>query len=276
MIRCLLIVAVVAGVTPVANADECRKDGVAICFDLGNRLVVSGGTDGLGGEIAVRHLIRTDDPGVTWRFEHRMLAFTLGGHVDAATLYEARYLRHSRDGYLTLPSSPPRRIHLPFDVGVDATVLGVTVREDAARATVRVIRAGAFADFTRSRDFRRRLAVGLTMRWDADVDVGAREAAGHRVVPFSGGTVDAAWESRDGLWRLGARADGGLAWSDEDGWTPFVEAQAGAERVLVAVNDRPLSVYAQASYDDRSGELILAAGLRFAPIARTRSPAQLR
>jgi hypothetical protein len=240
----------------------------AVCFDLGNRLAFTAATDGFGGELDLRHVLTTDDTGVTWRFEHRGFVTSVGypgvNHDYTATLYDARYTRHSREGYLTIPTFPPRKVRVPFDVGAEATVMRVSGRTDSTLATIRAIRAGAFVDLARSTDFRRRLTIGTAVTWDVDVEGGQVEVLEHRLAPFTTLAIDGYIESKTGLTRAGARAEGGLTWSDLDGWQRTLEATASIERVLVAVNDRPLTLYVEGRYSDPGAGLTVAAGVRFA------------
>lgn len=240
----------------------------AVCFDLGNRLAFTAGTGGFGGELALRHVITTDDTGVTWRFEHRGFVTSVGypgvNPDYTATLYDARYTRHSREGYLTIPTTPPRKVRVPFDIGAEATVMRVSGRTDSTAATVRAIRAGAFLDLARAPDFRRRLTIGTAVTWDAVVEGGQVSVLEHRVAPFTTLAFEGYLEGENGLTRAGARLDAGLTWSDLDGWRRIVEASASLERVIVAVNDRPLSVFVEGRYDDPGAGLTVSAGVRFA------------
>ncbi len=287
--KALILAAAIVGLPRVATAKEphpwraaafgemypascVRRDGqgipYAVCFDLGNRLAFTAASEGFGGQLELRHVLTTDDATVTWRFEHRGFVTNVGypgvNPDYTATLYDARYTRHSREGYLTLPTSPPRKIRAPFDVGGEATVMRVTGRTDSTLATVRAIRAGAFVDLAQAADFRRRLAIGTAVTWDVEVEGGEVAVLEHRVAPFTTLAIDGYIESTTGLTRAGARAEGGLIWSDVGGWQRMLEVNASLERVLVAVNDRPFSVYVEARYADPGTGLTVAAGVRFA------------
>jgi hypothetical protein len=235
-----------------------------VCFDLGNTLSFTAGVEGAGGEIALRHLIRTQDPTIWWRFSHRITSVVVSWDEELrGTLYEGRYLRHSRDGRLTIPTSPPKSIYLPFDVGAEATVLRVSGHIDDDTVSIRAVRAGILFDLARAADFRRRLTIGSAVIWDLEARRSELEVLEHRVVPFSAGQLEGYLESRDGLTRASARVEGGMLWSTVDDWKPFITAGASLERVIFAVNDRPFALYAAAAYEDPGRGFTVSAGVRF-------------
>lgn len=268
-LRAPVVVLVVALGAGRASADPCvqtdRLGAFAVCFDLGNRLALAAGTRGFGGEIDVRHRVRVTDS-VLWRLEHRGFATTVGypgldpGYT--ATLHEGRYTYHVRDGRLTIPAAR-RAVHLPFDVGAESLLLRVTGRTDSTRAQLRVIQAGAFVDFARAATFGRRLAIGTGVSWEMDVDGGAIDVLENRVSPFSTVFVDAYAETRNGLTRAHLRVEAGARWSDISGWHRTATATTSLERVVLSIQDRPLTLYAEATWTD-PGDVTATIGARFA------------
>jgi hypothetical protein len=127
----IVLLAVLMAWPSRAEADECTgltRSGspFAICFDVGNRLFIAGGTNGVGGGIRLRHAIEFDDePDLIWKLEHRLVEGSAGGLSERyqGVVYAGRYLRHARDGHLVVPLGVPRKIFLPFDIGAE-TELG--------------------------------------------------------------------------------------------------------------------------------------------------------
>ncbi|HEV7554504.1 MAG TPA: hypothetical protein VGO00_03550, partial [Kofleriaceae bacterium] len=158
-------VIVVAAMAMPARADNCTGvtdggDRYPICFDVGNRIVVTGGTVGVAAGIHIRHEIHfADEPDLVWKLEHAVAQGSYGGLGGrfSASIYEGRFLRHSHDGHIVLPFGTPRKIFLPFDVGVEAQAGQLDGKLGDPTATLGVVRAVMLFDITRSDDFRRRL-----------------------------------------------------------------------------------------------------------------------
>jgi hypothetical protein len=259
-----------ATATATARAESCTgttADGrrFATCFDLGNRLSLTAGTTGFGGAIALRHVIRfEDDPDLVWKMEHTLVEATYAGFSDRFTgvLYRGRYLRHARDGHLVLPLfGDARKVFLPFDIGALAEVGRVSWQPDGA-ATVGVIKTAALIELARSRDVRTLLAVGPVARWDVRLDRYPIAIAEHAVAPFSAGLFAWRVESASGLTMGELRVEAGAAWHSRTGWRPDASGEATLERIVIAVNDRPISVVAGVRYDSLTEEAVARVGVR--------------
>jgi hypothetical protein len=221
----------------------------------------------VGGEIHVRHVVATDEPGLTWRLEHDLLGVSWDGAELRGTAYRGRYLRHARDGHIVLPTSPPRKLRLPFDIGAEADAGLVAWRPADDALALGVVRAALVFELTRSPTFRRRLTVGPVARWDVDTRLDDADAtlAAHRVAPFSLAAAALHLEDAAGLTILDVAVEAGWDWSSASGWATAWSARASAERIVLAVNDLPFSLFLDASASSDAGPLLLA-GLRFAPL----------
>jgi hypothetical protein len=238
-------------------------DGVRfrVRFDPGHRLILGAGSDGTRGgaapvlELGVRLRSEPPAPGwdVYWKRDHELLQVRLApARIDGA-LYRGLYLRHSREGTLTLPLSPPIALPLPFDIGLRTEVGQLAgplwiPSAGAPRLRVGVVHGDALADFWRSPQHGRWLAAGVGARYDVNL---GRDAAGalapdHLVAPMTALAVSMHGEQRDGLLAGGLRAEAAYRRSSVRGWEPSWRADADGEATPVAINDRPLSVYAAA------------------------------
>ena len=242
----------------------------AICFDPGNRLSLTAATDGLGGAIALRHEIHfTDEPDLVWKLDHDLLDTTwdgFAGRLDGV-LYRGEFLRHSRDGHILIPLGTPKKVFLPFDIGALFEVGRLSWREDAG-VTLGVVRTAALIDVSRSRDFRRRLAFGPVASWDVDLAHGMTGTV-HRIAPFSAVLAELHLESDDGLTTCDLRGEAGTAWRTVGGWHHQVSAEATLERIVLAIDDRPVALYLSGRYDSVTDERIAALGLRIVLVDRT-------
>ncbi len=244
----------------------------ATCFDPGNRLLLRVSTDGFGAVLQLRHIIHFDDePDLVWKMEHTLAEATYLGLWQrySARLYGGRYLRHARDGHIILPFSTTRKVFLPFDVGAEADVgtLSQQLGDDSAR--LGIVRTAALIDIGRSESFSHHLALGAVARWDVDlIDETMIDVVEHHVAPFSTAVADAYAESASGLTLASLRVEGGTAWSSVTGWAPQVTAGARLERVVIALNDRPLSLFGGVRYDSERAELRGEVGLGFALFQR--------
>ena len=272
---CLLMVTVTAS---TAGADACvattsTGSPFATCFDVGNRLFLEGGSDGVGFGIRLRQTISfEEEPDLNWKLSHRLLDLSLGGLHQRykGVLYSGRYLRHSRDGHIVLPWGTPRKIFLPFDIGGETEVGRVMQQEPGANLRIGVVRVAGLIDVSRTASFRRRLAFGVLATWDVDLDAKETRVAENRVAPLSMLTGSGYLESRDGLSSLDLDVDGGRVWSSESGWGWQGQAHIALERIVLAFNDRPLSLVAAAEAHSMDSELKATLGLRFGVLSAPR------
>lgn len=259
-----------------AAADECwvehRHGPYPVCFDPGNRLRLDATTDGLGGGIQLRHVVPGDDPDVTWRLEHDLLDLRATGDLVRATAYAGRYVRHSSDGHVVLPLGRPRKLFLPFDVGAEAQVGSLIATSSGDALLIGAVRTAALIELSRADHFRHRIAIGPAARWDVVVDRESRSAREHAVAPFSLAALDLRFESRNGLTLVGLRAEAGGEWSTEEGWRRRLGAGAEIERVVLAVQDRPLSIFVSGEYEPHDESLSGLVGFRLAAVVRIPRP----
>lgn len=266
-----IVTAALAAVVPMHHARaECTgvtKAGgrFATCFDPGNRVSVTAGSDGFGGAIAVRHVVHSsDEPDLVWKMEHEVGDATHAGWEDrfSGTVYRGRYLRHSRDGHIVLPLGTPKKIFLPFDIGALAEVGAIRWSAADATASIGVVKTGPLIDLSRSRNFRRRLAIGPVARWDVHLGRDPIAVARHVVAPFSCGVADLHLESQTGRLVGDLRIEAGTAWHGDAGWRPEVTAEATIERIVLAVNDRPIALVLGARYESATDEATAHIGAR--------------
>jgi hypothetical protein len=242
-----------------------------VCFDPGHRLYLSVGTDGFGLGIQLRHEVKTDDPGVTWRTEHGVLRVTSTDERFRGAVYEGRFLRHSREGNLLFPGNPPRRLPVPFDVGLELAAGRVDGRRSEAEVRLNAVRGALLVDFSRSDTFRRRAAVGAVTRWDLRVDRERRTITEQAVAPFTVGHVGLYVESASGLTLAGLSGEAGYATlGRKAGWRSVLHVDLTLERVLLAFNDLPLSLYVLGRFEEPGGGLRGEIGLRFSLLAGAR------
>jgi hypothetical protein len=253
-----------------------RPDGVRfrVRFDPGARLFVGGGVGGGAGadgardgaapvlELGLRLRSERPAPGwdVHWKRDHELVRVHVApAHVEGA-LYRGLFLRHSRQGTLTIPLSPPVALPLPFDVGLRTEVgrlagpLGIPAAGEP-RLRAGVVHGEALADFWRSPRHGRWLVAGVAARYDVGLgrDTAGALASDHLVAPMTAMAVAVHDERRDGLLAGGLRGEGAYRWSSVRGWEPSWRAEAEVEATPLAINDRPLSVYTRAVVQGAGG-----------------------
>jgi len=262
-------IACALGVAPSAHAESCTGVTHAggrfpLCFDLGNRLSVTAGSDGFGGAVSLRQVIHfEDDPDLEWKLEHQISEVAhVGGEVGlTGLLYRGRYMRHTRDGHLVIPLGEPKKVFLPFDIGglVEA---GRVTRLVTGNYEIGIVKMAALIDLWRSRDFRRRFEIGPVARWEVALTRAPVALGDHTVAPFSAGMANLHVESADGLTSGDVIVEAGTAWTSEKGWRPDARAEASLERIVVAVNDRPIALVFGARYASATDEAIASIGAR--------------
>jgi hypothetical protein len=274
-LRALAFLACLVALSTAALADPCTRKTAsgspfAVCFDSGNRLFLSGGSEGLGGGIRLRQAISFDDePDLRWKLEHRLMEGSTGGLNNRfeALVYSGRFLRHARDGHIVLPLGVPRKIFVPFDIGGEAEVGRLRQSRLGALTELGVVRIAGLIDLSRSANFRRRLALGIAASWKMSIDAEERKVVDNQVSPLTQVTASGYMESSNGLTTAEALLSGGREWSSQGGWRWAGQARLSVERVLLALNDKPLSlvVEGQAKAHDRSFSALV--GARFSLFA---------
>jgi len=253
----------------LARADPCTGvteagDHFATCFDPGNRLSLTAATDGFGGALALRHEIHfEDEPDLVWKMEHVALDTSYDAFADrfSGTVYRAYFLRHARDGHIVIPLGTPKKVFLPFDIGAFIEV-GNLRWQSTGDATLGVVKTAALVDISRSTDFKRRFAFGPVASWDMDLSRSPVGIAQHRIAPFSAVMADLRIESDNGLTILDLRGEAGTTWHTTGAWQRQLAGEVLLERVVLAVRDQPIAIYASARYDHAANEAIAAVGLR--------------
>jgi hypothetical protein len=276
-----IVVAALACVAAPARADSCtgvndKGARFATCFDPGNRLSITAATDGgnlgLGFGIALRHEITfDDDPDLEWKMTHVLLDAShdaLSSSFDGLA-YGGLFLRHSRDGHIVIPIGEPKKVFLPFDIGALAEVGRIDWRAGEPSATVSIVRVAPLVEFARAWSHRAVVAIGPAAHWDLAWDPEMHRVDEYRVAPFTEGLLDLRLESHDGLTVLDGRVEGGSAWRNDVGWRPEIRAQASLERVMIAVDDRPVALTASIQYDSVMNETVAAVGARIVLIGKT-------
>lgn len=203
---------------------------------------------------------------VSWQIDNRLLdgwvqplRLDMGGlPAMNVVLYQGDFLRHDASPSLTLPTSPPKRLPFPFDVGmqVEAGRLWIPLAstEPDAPRTLRVTagKAGFILDPWRSGEIGRSLEFALAVRYDIDIDGDGEQfedpVMNHRIAPFTLTSVRWRLQDDDGLTAFDARAESAPHWSSEDGWRWSGAAALRFERVLIAINDIPLAFTLDASW----------------------------
>lgn len=264
----LLIAAALAGLGSGASADPCTGSNArgkfATCFDPGNRLSLTAATDGFGGAIGIRHEIHfEDEPDLKWKLEHVVGDATYDAFMNRfdGTLYRGRFLRHSRDGHIVFPLTGTK-IFTHSDIGALFEV-GHLQWKGMDPASLGIVKTALLVDVSRSSNFRRRIAFGPVASWDVDLAGHDATIAQHRVAPFSAGRVELHLESDDGLTLWDVHGEAGTAWHQSVGaWQTQYLAETSLERIVLAVNDRPIALYGMARYDSLRAEGLAALGVR--------------
>jgi hypothetical protein len=231
---------------------------------------------------------RQDDAsGVSWKLEHALFVAELGFGAGSSrelplegTLYEGRFVRWSRDGALTIPTTPPTRLAIPFDLGAHVVVGRGrrTPRDPNHVLAIDAVRAELVLDFWRTRAagsaFGLEFGADYHLRVPRAADHGDNGSVVHRVAPFTQGALHFHHEWDQGKELVDLRVEGGTAWTSAGRWASWAGATAAWEVVLLAINDAPLSLrvagrwrYDPESAPDAAHLLEASVGLRYAPVA---------
>jgi hypothetical protein len=244
-------------------AQDGRGRTFAVCFDPGNRLELSaagtGGRDepARGGALEVgtalrwRRDLRAPEGTLEWMLDQAFVdgrVLFSGGSGDpraaSGTLWRGTFLRHRQEPFLFVPGPRPRRVPFPFDVGLLVDFGGVDWDARHPRdLRLLPLRAALLLDVA-GHGTLRRLSFGPEVAWG--VEVYEHRATVHELAPFTAGVLDLRVEAPGGLTALSLTVHGGSLVAVPGGARGFVEARLDLERVVVAVNDRPVALFVAA------------------------------
>lgn len=249
----VLLCALAAAGDPCLVTDEAGRT-FRTCFDPGNRLEAAAGVRaaGDGGALALSAAWRwrSDTAGqggaLEWRRDQAVLA--LEGLLLRGALEEARvvgwrgaFVRRVAEPFILLPGPRPLRLPFPFDVGLALEAGGARwARAREREAALGVVRATLLLDLSRHLGSFRRAAFGPDLAYD--LWLSRDEPPVHVVTPFTGGALDLALESADGRWQGALTARAGSALRAPGGFAGYAAAALALERVVLAVNDRPVAL----------------------------------
>jgi hypothetical protein len=307
-----IVVALAGALIPAIAAAETESvepptwitapDGSAmrVRFDPGDRLLMGAlvdlrSTEGTGDAriaplapvLEIGLMLRSARPApgweVFWKREHAILHLHLrfrptgvGAPALDGQLYRATFIRHSRAGAITVPTTPPLRLAVPFDIGVRVELgrmdgqVDVWPRAGAPGPVAGVVHGDVLLDFWRSPRPGRWITVGVGARYDIGL---SRDSAGalhqdQRVAPMTALSLAARTESASGLASASVDVEGTHRWSSARGWEQTLRVEAEAEVVPLAINDLPLSLFARVGAELGGGlpgpDLRAIAGIRFA------------
>lgn len=231
-----------------ATARLCMDPAHGLSFSAAGGFLSAQGAADLQAELRLSGQRQAEHKVGTWLQQHRIarVSAQLGPNVQAlrATLYELHWRRHMAEPYVSLPTNPPVRLPFPFDIAFDGSVLGFERRSsDGPGWTLETTRGAVLLDVLRSRSNQFHLAFGPALHHVLRSD-GVQVV--HEFSPLTGGMVFLHLESDDGLWLLRLRGTLGAAFVVDTQGTAVARlngrAELDGERVLVAINNQPLSL----------------------------------
>ncbi len=246
-------------------ATDARGRSFRVCFEpgsgldlsagavLGEREPLRGGASDVRVALRWRKDLRSPAGDLEWLRDMAFLEarglFTNGdaeARAASALLWRGVFVRHRASPFLLIPGPRPLRFPFPFDVGLLVEVGGAAW--DGARpgeAHLAPIRSALLLDLG-GHGVLRRFAFGPEVAWT--VSVSDEVDTVHGIVPFTAGVLDARAESRDGLAAAALSVRGGSSLAVPGGAEVFLEARLSLERVVIAVNDRPVALYAEGGF----------------------------
>lgn len=217
------------------------------------------------------------DEEIWWRLRHRwfgLRATRTGGEYQlGTTLLSGTYMRHASNSYVVITSADDLRFPTPFDLAFEYDIFDATFdRSSQPLVSAQVAEFAFLLDFLRDSTYRHRLALGPLMSYGIDrldrpeglEDEDYRLA--HSFVPASGGRLVYGWENRAGRLAIDGRlqcAATAVLIDQEMDWHRLCSAQVKAERVVLAITDRPLSVFIEGALQEAPDRPELGPPLRW-------------
>ena len=245
--------------------DESEAGRFRVEFDPGNRVELgvcvmahtdSGETSaGSAFHFSLTRRRQGNDLDEAWKLETHLLDSFAGRvgprgnrrpYLDVQGLH-GTYIRFSSDPHLTLPTTEPRYIWFPFSPGV--TVGALRFQQGLADAwELSVVDAGLILDAARSPAPGTRAWFGVSgeyalTRYGRPTEPLTVEQV---LSPFGTGIAGFSYEWGGGLYAVSADAAFGTQWSTHRGWSLHGEGAARVSATPIAINDRPLVLFAEA------------------------------
>ena len=193
-----------------------------------------------------------------WKAWHRLFEVRTLAGSDAptswpalsATLFSGRYVRYLDSPYISLPTATPRKIFMPFNFGFSIEAGGVNIHDtDRAAWDVQVVDAKILFALWRTSRLASSLHLGVGFDYDIQVtDRPQGDLTEHVLAPFTATSLAFHHETATGFHQFDMELEAAPAWSDIRGWGTSAAARARYELIILAVNDQPVSFFADASY----------------------------
>lgn len=204
---------------------------------------------------SVRHGCNPEDSDC-WKSWHRFLEARVhpgrldpaGRTMTSAQLFSGRYIAYLDRPYIVRPGTGGK-LPVPFNFGFSVEVAGLDIPDHAVTPgyMVRVIDTRLLLDFWRSPSLKTAIQLGVGIRYDIWLaDQGEKLSPEHKLAPFTATSLLLHHESRDGrhLWNL--QLDANPNWSHLRGWSTSASAGARYQWIFMAINDQPISLFADA------------------------------
>ncbi len=193
-----------------------------------------------------------------WKRWHRLFeVHTIAGSntetgwpVMSAMLLSGRYVRYLDSPYISLPTATPRKVFMPFNFGFSIEAGGVNI-PDAERSALDVQVVDAKVIFALWRTPKLASSLHLGVGFDYDIQVADRpngDTTEHLLAPFTATSLAFHHETSNGFHLFDVELEAAPTWSDLRGWGTSAGARARYELIILAVNDQPVSFFADASY----------------------------
>lgn len=229
-----------------------------------------------GFRFAIHHSFEAafPDEEIWWRFRHRWLAArSIKTHDElqlGMTLISASYMRHARNNHIVIPSANNARLPAPFDIAFEYDLFDLNV--DARTPRLDSVDVAEFAfvlDVLRDPTYRHRLAIGPLLAYGIDRINGPSPQQSplvHTIIPASGGRLIYRIENLSGRTALDARlqcAAAALLVDRDMSWHRLCDIGLQAEHTVLAINDRPLSLFLNATFQEEPGMVESGGSLRW-------------
>ncbi|TXD34865.1 hypothetical protein FRC96_12455 [Lujinxingia vulgaris] len=214
------------------------------------------------------------DEEIWWRFRHRWFSARAIKTYDdlqlGMTLISASYMRHARNNHIVIPSANNARLPAPFDIAFEYDLFDVNVDARTPRLdSVDVAEFAFLLDVLRDPTYRHRLAIGPVLAYGIDRIDGTspqQSPFAHTIIPASGGRLIYRWENLSGRTALDARlqcAAAALLIDRDMRWQRLCDIRLQAEHTVLAINDRPLSIFLNATFQEEPGMVESGGSLRW-------------
>jgi len=267
----LILLILLTGITPAVGSHEYMTNSngerFRVLFDQKRFLRIHFGRDiqlgcGIYGFSYIINTAARDVDGQRWKNRYTLFRTEITDkRANRAyfpqlktMLFTHESMYYQKNPYITLPTRPPSRVTVPFNFGLQYSVLGLEIpnTDSIPLYNIDIVTGKVVLDWIPSPDFTTLLQLnfGVVSRI-LFYEKNSIKKNSFILAPFTAVGLRLRLASATGRRSFDIRCDFIPAWTSQESWGTDIEAEAIFRLLLFAVNDRPLYMRFSSTYKKR-------------------------